>query len=73
MHRYILRRLIFLVFVIIGITALLFVIMYFLPGDPARAAAGPGAKPEQVERIRIRLGSAIAHPVSHLYEESGAW
>jgi peptide/nickel transport system permease protein len=56
MHRYILRRLIFLVFVIIGITALLFVIMYFLPGDPARAAAGPGAKPEQVERIRIRLG-----------------
>lgn len=56
MHRYILRRLIFLVFVIIGITALLFVIMYFLPGDPARAAAGPGAKPEQVERIRIKLG-----------------
>lgn len=56
MQRYILRRLIFLVFVIIGITALLFVIMYLLPGDPARAAAGPGAKPEQVERIRIRLG-----------------
>jgi peptide/nickel transport system permease protein len=56
MQRYILRRLLFLVFVIIGITTLLFVIMYFLPGDPARAAAGPGAKPEQVERIRIRLG-----------------
>jgi peptide/nickel transport system permease protein len=56
MHRYILRRLLFLVFVIIGITALLFVIMYFLPGDPARAAAGPGAKPEQVERIRVKLG-----------------
>jgi peptide/nickel transport system permease protein len=56
LHRYILRRLLFLVFVIIGITALLFVIMYFLPGDPARAAAGPGAKPEQVERIRVKLG-----------------
>lgn len=56
MYLYILRRLIFLVFVTIGITAMLFVIMYFLPGDPARAAAGPGAKPEHVERIRIRLG-----------------
>lgn len=56
MQRYILRRLVFLVFVIVGITALLFVIMYFLPGDPARAAAGPGAKPEQVERMRVKLG-----------------
>lgn len=56
MQRYILRRLGFLLFVIIGVTILLFVIMYLLPGDPARAAAGPGAKPEQVERIRIKLG-----------------
>ena len=56
MQRYILRRLGFLLFVIIGVTVLLFVIMYLLPGDPARAAAGPGAKPEQVERIRIKLG-----------------
>jgi len=56
MQRYILRRLVFLVFVIVGVTLLLFVIMYMLPGDPARAAAGPGAKPEQVERLRIKLG-----------------
>ena len=56
MQRYILRRLVFLVFVIVGVTLLLFVIIYMLPGDPARAAAGPGAKPEQVERLRIKLG-----------------
>jgi peptide/nickel transport system permease protein len=56
MHRYILRRLVFLVFVLLGISVLLFLVMYLLPGDPARAAAGPGAKPEQVEFMRQKLG-----------------
>ena len=56
MHRYILRRLGFLVFVILGISVLLFFIMYMLPGDPAKAAAGPGARPEQVEALRKKLG-----------------
>ena len=56
MHRYILRRLAFLVFVILGISILLFFIMYMLPGDPAKAAAGPGARPEQVEALRTKLG-----------------
>ncbi len=40
MHSYILRRLILMVFVILGITLMLFIIMYQLPGDPARIAAG---------------------------------
>lgn len=56
MQRYVLRRLIFFVLVILGVTLLMFVITYLLPGDPARAAAGPGARPEQVELLRKKLG-----------------
>ena len=56
MQRYIFRRLIFLVFVIIGVSLVLFTVNYLLPGDPAEVAAGWQAKPEQVEAIRKRMG-----------------
>ncbi|MGQ9584520.1 MAG: ABC transporter permease [Anaerolineae bacterium] len=56
MQRYILRRLLFLVFVIVGTITLLFTIMYLIPADPAKAAAGLNARPEQVESIRRELG-----------------
>ena len=54
--RYVLRRCIFLVFVIVGVTGLLFLITYSIPADPARVAAGPGATPKQVENLRQKLG-----------------
>ena len=54
--KYVARRLLFLIFVVIGITALLFLITNLLPADPARAAAGPGASPLQVENLRHKLG-----------------
>ena len=56
MLSYIIRRLILMVFVIIGITLVLFGIMYLVPADPARAAAGYGAGQAQIERIRKDLG-----------------
>jgi len=45
-----------MVFIVMGISIILFITMYKLPGDPARAAAGPRAKPEQVESVRRQLG-----------------
>jgi peptide/nickel transport system permease protein len=56
MQRYIFRRLFFMVFVIIGISVVLFTVNYLLPGDPAEVAAGWQAKPEQVEAVRRRMG-----------------
>jgi peptide/nickel transport system permease protein len=56
MQGYIFRRLFFLVFVIIGISVVLFTVNYLLPGDPAEVAAGWQAKPEQVEAVRRRMG-----------------
>jgi len=56
MQRYIFRRLVFMVFVMIGISLVLFTVNYLLPGDPAQVAAGWQAGPEQVEAIRKRMG-----------------
>ena len=56
MPRYIFRRLISLAFTIFGLTIMLFTIMFLVPADPARAAAGLDAGPEQVEALRVKFG-----------------
>lgn len=56
MLEYIVRRLAFSILSILGVTLMLFIIMYQLPGDPARVAAGPGAGSEQVQAVREKLG-----------------
>jgi peptide/nickel transport system permease protein len=50
------RRLLQAIPVLIGISLLTFVLIYYLPADPARMYAGPSAKVETVERIRHELG-----------------
>jgi peptide/nickel transport system permease protein len=56
MWAYIARRLIQAIPVLIGISLLTFVLIYYLPADPARMYAGPSAKAETVDRIRHELG-----------------
>ena len=56
MQRYIFRRVISLAFTIVGLTIMLFTIMFLVPADPARAAAGLDAGPEQVEALRVKFG-----------------
>lgn len=56
MGKFLLRRCASLVLVIIGVTMLVFLATYYLPSDPARAAAGPSATNEQVEAKRVELG-----------------
>ena len=56
MISYLVRRLGFLVFILLGCSLILFVVIYWLPGDPARAAAGPAASPQQLTYIRHKLG-----------------
>ena len=40
----------------IGVTVLVFTILYFSPGDPAYLALGDNATPEAVEAYRIEMG-----------------
>ena len=56
MGRYILRRLLALVPVLLGLTVIVFAIMALIPGDPATAILGSFATPENVEKLNRDLG-----------------
>jgi ABC-type dipeptide/oligopeptide/nickel transport system permease component len=56
MGRYILKRLLWMIPVILGVTILIFTIMYLIPGDPAKMMLGADSTPEQVEAKRQELG-----------------
>jgi peptide/nickel transport system permease protein/oligopeptide transport system permease protein len=56
MIKYIIKRLISIIPVLIGISLLLFFMLRMLPGDPAQVLAGQMATPEEVENIRHQLG-----------------
>lgn len=56
MYKYILKRIMLLIPVIIGVTFIIFTMMYITPGDPARIMLGESAKAEDVSRLREELG-----------------
>lgn len=56
MLKYILKRLLWIIPVLIGVTVIVFTILYFSPGDPAYLALGDNATPEAVEAYRIEMG-----------------
>jgi peptide/nickel transport system permease protein len=53
---YILKRLVYLVPVLIGVTLLVFFISHAIPGDPARMMAGQKASRQAVENLRRSMG-----------------
>lgn len=56
MGRYILRRLAWMIPVVLGVTILIFTIMYFIPGDPVKMMLGPDTTPAQIAAKREALG-----------------
>ena len=56
MIRYITRRLLWAVAVLVSVGAVTFVLVYVLPADPARVIAGPRASADAVARISHQLG-----------------
>ncbi len=55
MFGYLIRRLLLAVPVLIGVSMLVFSIIRFIPGDPARAIAGVHASPQYIEQVRKEL------------------
>ena len=53
---FVIRRLVPLPLVLLGVTMLVFVISYVVPGDPVALALGPNATPADRERFRSQLG-----------------
>ncbi|MCL2201385.1 MAG: ABC transporter permease [Oscillospiraceae bacterium] len=56
MHKFIIKRLLMLIPVLLGVMFVVFVLGYFSPGDPVRAMLGEAAQPEDIERLRAELG-----------------
>lgn len=56
MHKYVIRRLLLLMPVILGVTFLVFTIMYFTPGDAASTMLGESATDGQIEALREEMG-----------------
>jgi peptide/nickel transport system permease protein len=56
MQRYILRRILLFVPVLVGVVVIIFTLMYVTPGDPALSILGENATPEQIQAIRTELG-----------------
>ena len=56
MLRYIVRRSLWLVFVLLGLCAITFTLSRIVPTDPAASYLGPRPSPEQLEKVRTQLG-----------------
>lgn len=56
MHKYIIKRLLFLLPVILGVSFVVFTMLYITPGDPARMALGEQASEEAVQNFREQEG-----------------
>ena len=56
MYKYVLKRLLLMLPVIIGISFIIFAIMSFMPGNPARLLLGDKATPEAMEALNEELG-----------------
>jgi ABC-type dipeptide/oligopeptide/nickel transport system permease component len=56
MLRYLVRRLLLTIPVLLGVATLVFALIHLVPGDPAQSMLGDGASPEEVLKLRQALG-----------------
>lgn len=67
MWRYVLKRLLLALPVLLGVSVVVFVAIRLIPGDPALLMAGQAATQEVVQQIRTTLGLDRPLPVQYLY------
>jgi peptide/nickel transport system permease protein len=56
MLQFITKRILITIPVLLGVTIIIFTMMYFTPGDPARLILGDGASKEDVKALRDEMG-----------------
>jgi len=56
MHRFVLRRILMMLPVLVGVMFVIFTLVYITPGDPARMMLGERAPPEALEALRVKMG-----------------
>jgi peptide/nickel transport system permease protein len=63
---YSLRRILYLIPVLFGVSVISFSLLHFIPGDPAVVLAGIGATPEALAGIRAEYGLDAPLPVQYV-------
>jgi len=66
MGRYILRRAIALIPILLGVSAAAFLMIHLLPGDPATVYLGEHATPESIARVQHEFGLDKPLPVQYV-------
>ena len=56
MRKYILKRLLIMILLLIGMSFIVFASLYIAPGDPATMVAGPSATEQDIANVRASLG-----------------
>ncbi|MDB1708288.1 MULTISPECIES: ABC transporter permease [Enterococcus] len=56
MFQYIVKRILWLFPILLGVSFIVFTIMYLSPGDPVTMVLGEGATPEQHDAMRVQMG-----------------
>lgn len=71
MGKYIAKRILWLIPVIVGVTFLIFTIMFFIPGDPVAIMLGSSATQAEIEQAReMLLKRLVSPPVLELRQRS---
>ena len=56
MYRYVLKRLLLMIPVLLGVTLIVFSLMYIAPGDPVQMLLGDNATQEDIDALNAKLG-----------------
>ncbi len=56
MGRYVIKRILYLIPILIAVSFLVFTLLHYTPGDPASIVAGAGAPESAVEKLREEMG-----------------
>ena len=63
--RFLVRRALLTIPVLLGVATLVFSLMHLVPGDPAQAMLGDGASPQDIAELRASLG--LDRPLASQY------
>lgn len=66
MRKYVLKRILLMLLLLLGMTFIVFSSLYIAPGDPAAMVAGVSASEEDIERVRVALGLDKSFVVQYL-------
>jgi peptide/nickel transport system permease protein len=66
MLNFVIKRLFHLIIILAGVTILVFLMLRFIPGDPAEIMIGETATAEDTQKVRTKMGLDRSYPVQYL-------